>query len=104
MTAKDVILARKLGGSGFEYDFIIKSTDSESYTLETGTYDLINSKVGNQPVKGKIIINGAEGKQRFDIDCVFVNYDMGTLRVTGFAGETAVVLTINPDNTVTLSV
>ena len=90
------------GGSGFEYDFIIKTTDGETYTLETGTYDSINAKLGNQPIKGKIITNIEIENVRTDIDCIYVIYIGGTLTVSVYSGDGAhASFNINPDNTVT---
>ena len=91
------------GGSGFEYDFIIKTTDGVSYTLETGTYDSINSKLGNQPIKGKIIANVDEGSIRIDTDCIHVIYNNETLTVSAYSGNGVYTsLIINQDNTVTV--
>ena len=104
MTAKDVILAKKLGGGGgggFEYDFIIKSADDETFTLETGTYESINAKLGNQPLNGKIIYN-IEDVYKADINCVLVVKDEESLKVRAFAEDGVMFfLTINADNTVT---
>ena len=89
------------GGGGFEYDFIIKS-DYLNDVLETGTYDAIKAKVGNQPITGKIIRNAPENNVRKDVDCIFVNWDGVTLSVGGYAGKNNYVYyDINPDNTVT---
>ena len=89
------------GGSGFEYDFIIKSADGVSFTLETGTYEAINAKVGNQPVKGKIILNSEAGGQQKDMDCVLVGKNGEELLACAFMGEAYIFVVINADNTVT---
>ena len=93
------------GGGGFEYDFIIKTTDGVSYTLETGTYDSINAKLGNQPITGKVIVNvvDEEGAIRSDSECVRAENFEGALTVWGFAGSKYISLAINQDNTVTLA-
>ena len=88
-------------GSGFEYDFIIKSVDGVSFTLETGTYEAINAKVGNQPVKGKIILNSEAAGQQKDMDCVFVGKNSEELLACAFMGEAYIFVVINTDNTVT---
>ena len=89
------------GGSGFEYDFIIKTTDSIHFTLETGNYNSIIAKLGNQPVKGKIILNSeAEGQQK-DMDCVLVGKNGEGLLACAFMGEAYIFVVINADNTVT---
>ena len=88
-------------GGGFEYDFIIKSADGVSFTLETGTYEATNAKLGNQPVKGKIILNSeAEGQQK-DMDCVLVGKNGEGLLACAFMGEAYIFVVINADNTVT---
>lgn len=87
------------GGAGFEYDFIIKSTDGVSFTLETGTYESINAKLGNQPLQGKIILNA--GAQQNDMDCVLVINNGEKLLAYAYMGEAYIALTINTDGTVT---
>ena len=89
------------GGSGFEYDFIIKSADGVSFTLETGTYEAINAKVGNPPVQGKIILNSEAGEQQKDMDCVLVGKNGEELLACAFMGEAYIFVVINADNTVT---
>ena len=88
------------GGGGFEYDFIIKSTDGESYTFETGTYDSIMQKLGSQPITGKFIVY-AEGVARADADCIYIEYMGGQLIVYVFSGRGYTKFAINQDNTVT---
>lgn len=89
------------GGGGFEYDFIIKSTDGETFTLETGTYESINAKLGNQPLNGKIIVNDGHG-YLVDMNCVLVVNNGEVLGVDAWMGDSHVSLIINADNTVTL--
>ena len=89
------------GGSGFEYAFIIKSADGVNFTLETRTYEAINAKVGNQPVKGKIILNSEAGGQQKDMDCVLVGKNGEELLACAFMGEAYIFVVINADNTVT---
>lgn len=109
MSVIDAIIAKKLcggggssgGGSGFEYDFIIKSADGVSFTLETGTYEAINAKVGNQPVKGKIILNSEAAGQQKDMDCVLVMKNSEELLACAYTGEAYIFVVINADNTVT---
>ena len=73
MSVIDAIIAKKLcgggssgGGSGFEYDFIIKTTDGSTFTLETGSYNAITAKVGTQPVRGKVILDNPQQKKDMD--------------------------------------
>lgn len=87
-------------GGGFEYDFIITTTDGVTYTLVTGTYYSIMAKLGNQPIMGKTIINIDGGSQRIDADFIYVTYINNKLTATGFNGETVTSFVINPDNTV----
>ena len=89
------------GGSGFEYDFIIKTTDASTYTLETGSYNAITAKVGTQPVKGKIIMDNPAQKK--DMDCVLVTYRGSDLIACAYTGEAYILVIINTDNTVTLA-
>lgn len=101
MNAKDVILARKLGGgSGFEYDFIIKSADGVSFTLEKGTYEAINAKIGKQPVNGKILLFAGD-EYKADMNCVLVINNGERLLAYAFMGEAHTSVVINADNTVT---
>ena len=108
MSVIDAIIAKKLcgggssgGGSGFEYDFIIKTTDGYTFTLETGSYNAITAKVGTQPVKGKVILDNPAQKK--DMDCVLVTYTGSDLIAFAYMGETYLSLIINTDNTVTLA-
>lgn len=89
------------GGSGFEYDFIIKTTDGSTFTLETGSYNAITAKVGAQPVKGKVIMDNPAQKK--DMDCVLVTYRGSDLIACAYTGETYILVIINTDNTVTLA-
>ena len=89
------------GGSGFEYDFIIKTADGSTFTLETGSYTAITAKVGTQPVKGKIIMDNPAQKK--DMDCVLVTYRGSDLIACAYTGETYILVIINTDNTVTLA-
>ena len=88
------------GGGGFEYDFIIKSTDGSSYTLETGTYDSIMQKLGRQPITGKFLVFIGD-EARGDADCIYIEYLEEQLIAYVFSGRTNVKLAINQDNTVT---
>ena len=88
------------GGSGFEYDFIIKSADGVSFTLETGTYEAINAKVGKQPVNGKIILFAGD-EYKADMNCVLVIKNGERLLAYAFMGDTHTYVVINADNTVT---
>ena len=86
------------GGSGFEYDFIIK-TDGETYTLDTGTYEAINAKLGKQPVNGKIILFAGD-TYKADMNCVLVINNGERLLAYAFMGEAYIFVVINADNTV----
>ena len=88
------------GGGGFEYDFIIKTTDGASYTLETGTYDSIMQKLGRQPITGKLLASVGD-EARGDGDCIYIEYLEAQLIVYVFSGRANVKLAINQDNTVT---
>lgn len=101
VTRMEMFLKQYGGGSGFEYDFIIKTTDGNTLTLEKGTYDSIIAKVGNQPVKGKIISFLEGGVKRSDTDCILVTNDGQKLSVCGYLNG-FIFLSINPDNTVTI--
>lgn len=90
------------GGGGFEYDFIIKSTDGSAFTLETGSYNAIAAKIGNEPVMGKIILNAIEAGQQKDMDCVLVIKDGAELKACAYTGETYMFVAIGTDGTVTL--
>ncbi len=90
------------GGGGFEYDFIIKSADFVSFTLETGTYEAINAKLGKQPVNGKVIMFAGEAGLRYDMNCVFVGYNGEQILAWVYMGDSYARIVINPDNTVTL--
>ena len=87
------------GGSGFEYDFIIK-TDGETYTLDTGTYEAINAKLGKQPLNGKIILFAGDA-YKADMNCVLVINNGEQLLAHAFMGEAYISVVINADNTVT---
>ena len=102
MNAKDVILARKLGGGGFEYDFIIRLTEDGQFVLETGTYASILEKLGTRPINGGMLINLGDS-QKNDLKAVAVEYVNNKLSVYVFSVPDAVLWTyvINPDNTVT---
>ena len=89
------------GGGGFEYDFIIKSTDGESYTLETGTYDSIMQKLGSQPITGKVLASSGD-VTRVDADCIFIGYMEAQLFAYVFSGGASQRFVINQDNTVTI--
>ena len=101
ITRMEKFLKQYGGGSGFEYDFIVKITDGNTLTLETGTYDSIRAKVGRQPVKGKVISIFEGGAKTADMDCILVINNGQTLNVLGYSGESFEFITINPDNTVT---
>ena len=108
MTAKDVILARKLGGggSGAEVDFIIRMS-LDGVTLVKGTYTSIMAKLGTQPINGKVLINLGEDDQKTDSSAVVVEYVNNKLQVytVSFPNTTTVtpaVFVINTDNTVTM--
>ena len=58
------------------------------------------AKLGNQPIKGKTIINIDEGSQRIDADFIYVDYVNGKLTAITFSGVTPLSFVINPDNTV----
>ena len=88
------------GGGGFEYDFIIKSADGVSFTLETGTYEAINAKLGKQPVNGKIILFAGD-EYKADMNCVLVINNGEQLLAYAFMGEAYISVVINADNTVT---
>ena len=107
MNAKDVILARKLGGGGFEYDFIIRISLDGGLTLENGTYASIMAKLGTLPINGKVLINFGEDVQKTDSSAVMVEYVDNKLQVytVSFPNTTTVtpaVFVINTDNTVTM--
>ena len=87
------------GGSGFKYDFIIK-TNGETYTLETGTYEAINAKLGKEPVNGKIILFAGDA-YKADMNCVLVINNGERLLAYAFMGDTHTSVVINADNTVT---
>ena len=89
------------GGGGFEYDFIIKSTDGESYTLETGTYDSIMQKLGSQPITGKVLVSSGD-VTRVDADCIFIGSMGAELFAYIFSGGASARFVINQDNTVTI--
>ena len=60
-----------VGGSGFEYDFIIKLALDETgenllCTLEKGTYAHIMEKLGMQPINGRVLINLGQDSQLSD--------------------------------------
>lgn len=90
------------GGSGFEYDFIIRITEDEQFVLETGTYASILEKLGTRPINGKALIN-IGGDQKTDFNVVSVEYVDNELNVYIFTVPEAVLdrFVINPDNTVT---
>lgn len=101
ITRMEKFLKQYGSGSGSEYDFIIKTTDGKTFTLEKGTYDSIIAKVGNQPVKGKIITISEGGVKSADMDCILVIHNGQKLSVCGYGGEGFVFISINTDNTVT---
>ena len=101
ITRMEKFLKQYGGGSGFEYDFIIKATDGNTFTLEKGTYDSIIAKLGNQPVNGKIITIFEGGVKSADMDCILVIHNGQKLRVCGYSGDGFTLISINPDNTVT---
>ena len=95
------------GGSGFEYDFIIRTSFDETegnilLTLEKGTYATIMEKLGMQPINGGMLINYGDS-QKSDFKAVAVEYVDNKLSVYVFSVPDAVLFTyvINPDNTVT---
>ena len=95
------------GSSGFEYDFIIRTSFDETegktlLTLEKGTYATIMEKLGMQPINGGMLINHGDS-QKSDFKAVAVEYVDNKLSVYVFSVPDAVLFTyvINPDNTVT---
>ena len=95
------------GGSGFEYDFIIRMSLDGGLTLENGTYASIMAKLGTLPINGKVLINFGEDVQKTDSSAVMVEYVDSKLRVytVSFPNTTTVtpaVFVINTDNTVTM--
>lgn len=74
-------------GGGSEYYFIIKTTDGTTFTLETGSYNAINAKVGTQPVRGKIIMDSSTGNQRKDMDCILVVHNGEQLLACAYGGS-----------------
>lgn len=101
ITRMEKFLKQFGGGGGFEYDFVIKITGLNTLTLEKGTYDSIIAKVGNQPVKGKIITIFEGGVKSADMDCILVIHNGQKLSVCGYSGDGFTLVSINPDNTVT---
>ena len=99
------------GGSGFEYDFIIRVTldateENLIYTLEKGTYASIMSKLGTMPLNGKVLINLGDDVQKSDFSAVMVEYVNNKLQVytvdsPNASTLNAAVCVINDDNTVT---
>lgn len=90
-------------GGGSEYDFIIKTTDGTTFTLETGSYNAINAKVGTQPVRGKIIMDNSTHNQRKDMDCILVVHNGEQLLACAYMGEAYIMVAIGTDNSVALA-
>lgn len=90
-------------GGGSEYDFIIKTTDGTTFTLETGSYNAINAKVGTQPIRGKIIMDNSTDNQRKDMDCILVVHNGEQLLACAYMGEAYIMVAIGTDNSVVLA-
>ena len=97
------------GGSGFEYDFIIKVALDETgknilFTLEKGTYAQIMEKLGTQTINGSVLVNLFDS-QKSDSKAVAVEYVNNKLSVYVMSFEEGTIakkeFVINQDNTVT---